>query len=105
MFAPPGEAWTRVSPRLATARCVVLCAAVALVAVVAAVVLVVLGAPVAAVVVVLAALALALWGCWLVRRRVRSWGYAERAEDLLVTGGLLRRRLVIVPYGGCSSST
>ena len=30
---------------------------------------------------------------------MRSWGYAERADDLLVTSGILYRRLVIVPYG------
>jgi membrane protein YdbS with pleckstrin-like domain len=34
----------------------------------------------------------------LVVRSVRSWGYAERAEDLLVRHGLLVRRLSIVPY-------
>ncbi|MEV0565618.1 PH domain-containing protein [Dactylosporangium sp. NPDC050588] len=33
-----------------------------------------------------------------VRRSVRAWGYAERAEDLLVRHGLLVRRLSIVPY-------
>jgi membrane protein YdbS with pleckstrin-like domain len=32
-------------------------------------------------------------------RGLRSWGYAERAEDLLVRRGLLFRRLSIVPYG------
>ncbi|WP_432987607.1 PH domain-containing protein [Dactylosporangium sp. CA-233914] len=32
------------------------------------------------------------------RRSIRSWGYAERAEDLLVRHGLLVRRLSIVPY-------
>jgi uncharacterized protein len=35
----------------------------------------------------------------LLRRTLRSWGYAERAEDLLVRHGLLVRRLSIVPYG------
>jgi len=34
-----------------------------------------------------------------VDRNYRSWGYAERAEDLLVTHGVLYRRLVVVPYG------
>jgi membrane protein YdbS with pleckstrin-like domain len=34
----------------------------------------------------------------LVVRSVRSWGYAERDEDLLVRHGLLVRRLSIVPY-------
>jgi membrane protein YdbS with pleckstrin-like domain len=32
------------------------------------------------------------------RRSIRAWGYAERAEDLLVRHGLLVRRLSIVPY-------
>ncbi len=37
---------------------------------------------------------------WLaLRGRYRSWGYAERAEDLLVRRGLLVRRLSVVPYG------
>jgi uncharacterized protein len=35
----------------------------------------------------------------LLRRSLRSWGYAERADDLLVRRGLLFRRLSIVPYG------
>jgi membrane protein YdbS with pleckstrin-like domain len=34
-----------------------------------------------------------------VDRNYRSWGYSERAEDLLVTRGVLFRRLVVVPYG------
>jgi membrane protein YdbS with pleckstrin-like domain len=32
-------------------------------------------------------------------RSLRTWGYAERADDLLVRHGLLYRRLSIVPYG------
>ena len=44
-------------------------------------------------------LALLVWVWIAVGRRVRSWGYAERAEDLLVTQGILVRRLVVVPYG------
>jgi membrane protein YdbS with pleckstrin-like domain len=32
-------------------------------------------------------------------RSIRSWGYAERSDDLLVRHGLLVRRLSIVPYG------
>ena len=39
------------------------------------------------------------WGWVLIGRTVRSWGYAERADDLLVTRGVLRRALVVVPYG------
>ncbi len=44
-------------------------------------------------------LALFVWAWWLIGRRVRSYGYCERADDLLVTSGILFRRLVIVPYG------
>jgi membrane protein YdbS with pleckstrin-like domain len=40
-----------------------------------------------------------VWIWWVIGRRVRSWGYAERADDLLVTSGILFRRLVVVPYG------
>ena len=32
-------------------------------------------------------------------RRVLSWGYAERDDDLLVIRGVLVRRLSVVPYG------
>jgi uncharacterized protein len=32
-------------------------------------------------------------------RSLRSWGYAERADDLVVRRGLMIRRLSIVPYG------
>ncbi len=39
------------------------------------------------------------WSEWVVRRRFRAWGYAERAEDLLVRRGVLVRRLSVVPYG------
>ena len=34
----------------------------------------------------------------LIVRSVRSWGYAERADDLLVRHGVMVRRLSIVPY-------
>jgi membrane protein YdbS with pleckstrin-like domain len=34
-----------------------------------------------------------------VGRVVRTWGYAERDEDLLVTRGRLYRRLTVIPYG------
>jgi membrane protein YdbS with pleckstrin-like domain len=46
-----------------------------------------------------AGLVVFVWLWWLIGRRVRSFGYAERDDDLLVTSGILFRRLVIVPYG------
>ena len=35
----------------------------------------------------------------LVGRRYRSWGYAEREDDLLVRRGVMFTRLSVVPYG------
>jgi membrane protein YdbS with pleckstrin-like domain len=44
-------------------------------------------------------LALAGWGWWVVARAVRRWGYLETADELAISHGSLRRRLVVVPYG------
>jgi membrane protein YdbS with pleckstrin-like domain len=35
----------------------------------------------------------------LLRGRYRSWGYAEREDDLLIRRGFVFRRLSVVPYG------
>jgi uncharacterized protein len=40
-----------------------------------------------------------VWLWWLIGRRLRSYGYCERGNDLLVSSGIMFRRLVIVPYG------
>ncbi|MEJ7774408.1 MAG: PH domain-containing protein [Nocardioidaceae bacterium] len=97
-FDPPGEPWVRVSPKLATVRRIGLLAfgiPVAAVAVVALAFVAVWGSVVVAVL----AVALLVWSWVVVGRTVRSWGYAERSDDLLVTSGVLRRQLVVVPYG------
>lgn len=44
-------------------------------------------------------LAVAAVAAVLLRRRVRAWGYAERDEDLVVTRGVLVRKITVVPYG------
>jgi hypothetical protein len=36
---------------------------------------------------------------WTLGRRVRAWGYAERADDLIVRRGVMFRRVSVVPYG------
>ncbi|MGW1892048.1 PH domain-containing protein [Streptomyces sp. NPDC002004] len=48
-----------------------------------------------------AALPLALlgWGWRMVGRNWRSWRYAERADDLLISRGVLWREETVVPYG------
>jgi uncharacterized protein len=55
-----------------------------------------------AVAAVAAAVAVALCGTlvlWFVRNRFRAWTYQERDEDLLVSRGVMIRRLSVVPYG------
>ena len=100
LFAPPAEAWQRVSPRLAVLRRALLAfwCGVGLLALLVAWWLFSLdGRLVAAAVVAL--LGLAAWGWWLVGRAVARWGYVETAEELAITRGSLYRRLVVVPYG------
>ena len=53
----------------------------------------------AAVAMPLAAAAVAVVSWSVERGRYRAWGYAERAEDLVVVRGLLFRRTSVVPYG------
>lgn len=45
------------------------------------------------------ALAAGAVGLVIVQRRFAAWGYAERADDLLVKRGVLFSRLSVVPYG------
>lgn len=42
---------------------------------------------------------IALFALRALRRRVHSWQYLEREDDLMVERGLLVRRLSVVPYG------
>ncbi|MGP3952073.1 PH domain-containing protein [Streptomyces sp. 7N604] len=44
-------------------------------------------------------LALTGWGWWMTGRNWRSWRYAERADDLLLSRGVLWQELTVVPYG------
>jgi membrane protein YdbS with pleckstrin-like domain len=99
-FAPPDESWIRVSSKLATAYRINASLVAVLLLVGLGALLLIPGFPV----VISAALAgvvlvVFVWAWWLFGRRTRSWGYAERSDDLLVTSGIMFRRLVIVPYG------
>jgi uncharacterized protein len=98
-FAPPGERWVAVSPRLRTMRRTVVCVVAVLIAGLVAVACVAAGSTIAAVTVAVGVLAVAGLTFVVIGRNYRSWGYAERADDLLVTHGVLVRRLVVVPYG------
>jgi uncharacterized protein len=87
-----------VSPRLARMRRTVLL----VVGVPVGVAVVVGGVSVAPVVGILLAVAaaVALVLAWMsIGRNLRSWGYVERADDLVVTHGALFKKLTVVPYG------
>jgi hypothetical protein len=93
------DGWLRPSPRLASMRraevavgTVAAAVAAAALAWLAAGALAAFGAAAA---VAIAGVAAAV----VVRRRVRSWGYREREDDLLVRRGILFSRLSVVPYG------
>jgi membrane protein YdbS with pleckstrin-like domain len=47
----------------------------------------------------LVAVAVGLTFAWFVRRRFLAWRYQERHEDLVVSRGVMVRRLSVVPYG------
>jgi membrane protein YdbS with pleckstrin-like domain len=99
LFAPSDVAWTPVSPRLATLRRV---NAALTVGVIALVVVPSLGFAAGwgwAAVAFAVLLALFAWSWVLIGRNQRSWGYAEREDELLVTHGVMFRQLVVVPYG------
>jgi membrane protein YdbS with pleckstrin-like domain len=99
-FSPPGQTWTRVSPQLALAYRIWLGSCCAFALVLALLMLLIPDLPgIVPAVVALVVVVVLVWIWWLIGRRTRSWGYAERADDLLVTSGILFRRLVIVPYG------
>ncbi|HJU97209.1 MAG TPA: PH domain-containing protein [Jiangellaceae bacterium] len=99
VFSPPGQEWQRVSRNLAVLRRRLLVVwIVGLVTVAAGIGWLLVDWWVAAIVVALGAVALG-WGLWLIDRNWRAWGYAEREDDLLVTHGVLFRKLTVVPYG------
>jgi uncharacterized protein len=99
-FAPPeNTSWNRVSPALAWYRRLVVGAVCLIAGAGGAVTLFVWASWPWAAGWTAAALAAFAAG-WLLAGRFRgSWGYAEAAEELYLTYGVLVRQLVVVPYG------
>jgi uncharacterized protein len=93
-----GEQWRRPSPRLRLARHLESLVPAALLALALGVVLAFHSWRASALGV---ALPLVVGGVAdvLLQRRVGSWSYLEREDDLLIRRGLLVRRLSVVPYG------
>ena len=99
LFAPADVAWTPVSPKLASLRLVSATIGCGFLALVVALPLgLFVGWP-WAVLTLVVLLAAYIWGWILIGRNQRSWKYAEREDELLVTHGVMFRQLVVVPYG------
>jgi membrane protein YdbS with pleckstrin-like domain len=99
LFAPSDVSWTPVSPKLAAVRRV---SAAVVFGVLAIAGLLLLGMLLSWVYGVLALVLVVLgylWAWVLIGRNQRSWKYAEREDELLVSHGIMFRQLVVVPYG------
>jgi len=95
--APAHTTWSRVSPRLARMRrALVVILVVPWAAMVAGIAV---ASAIAAIAVAGLGVVLAGWGWIAIGRNLGSWGYLERADDLLVTHGALFKKLTVVPYG------
>jgi membrane protein YdbS with pleckstrin-like domain len=103
LFAPVSGHWKPVAPQLATVRRILLLATSAAVAVVGLLLALLPGlspwVAVAGWVLVVGSVGGAVWGWAWAGRNQRSWGYAENDDDLLVTRGVMFKRLVAIPYG------
>ncbi len=93
-----GPAWVGLPGGLLTLRRTLLVIWTVLLAVVTSVVMGLTLGPVWAVLGVFWLLVLA-WGWVLLGKNWRSWRYAERADDLLISRGVLWREETVVPYG------
>jgi uncharacterized protein len=93
------DAWLHPSPRLAVLRLAEAGAVTVLLVLAAGLPLLLTGHDLAATVTALGLLVAGAVAAVLLRRRVASWAFCERAEDLLVRRGVAVQRLSLVPYG------
>ena len=99
LVAPSDVSWTPVSPKLAAVRRL---NAAIMAGVLGLAALFGLGLTLGWVyggLALLVALAALGWSWVLIGRNQRSWKYAERDDELLVSHGIMFRELVVVPYG------
>ncbi|MGW3724493.1 PH domain-containing protein [Streptomyces sp. F001] len=90
--------WTGLPPRLLRMRRMLLIVWLGLLALAAGLLPGLLAGPAWAAFALLP-LALMAWGWDLAGRNWRSWRYAERADDLLISRGVLWHTVTVVPYG------
>lgn len=103
LFLPPAEKWERLSPKYLWAKLVATVVSNTLWVAIStgAVYLLLADSDYFFMVWVIAGLNL-VWFLWRVLRcprLVRSWGYAERDDDVYVTYGIWSKKLTCVPYG------
>ena len=96
---PDPEGWIAVSPKLATARRLVVAVVVGVLVLAVALGLAFTPMPWTAGIAVLVGAAVIAWAWWLIGRQVRATAYSERTDDLVVRSGIMFRRTVVVPYG------
>jgi membrane protein YdbS with pleckstrin-like domain len=93
------DRWLHPSPRLAVLRLAEAGVVTVLLVLAAGVPLLLVGLRLVAGITALALLVAGAVAAVLLRRRVASWAFCERAEDLLIRRGVLVQRLSLVPYG------
>ena len=96
-FDVPGVTWTSVSGRLIGVRRITVGIWLGIPLVGALALAVIFGSAVWIAPAVIAGFL--VWAWWLIPRQVRSIGYAELEDDLLIRKGVLFRSLSVVPYG------
>lgn len=92
-------AWNAPSPRLRVLRRYEVAGTTVAALILATGVAIVVGAATAAVVAIICVVLAGSIADVVAGRRVRAWGYAERAEDLWVRRGVMFRRMSVIPYG------
>lgn len=99
LIAPDPSGYLRPSPRMWSARQVSLALTGIPLAAAASIPAWIFGGTVVGMLVTSAAVLLLLISWVVLRGRYRSWGYLERADDLIVRRGMMFRQVSVVPYG------
>jgi len=99
LFAPSDVSWTPVSPKLATVRRLNAAIMFGLLAIGGLLLFGLLMDWMYGVLALVVAVLGFAWSWILIGRNQRSWKYAEREDELLVSHGIMFRQLVVVPYG------
>ncbi|MGD1058066.1 MAG: PH domain-containing protein [Solirubrobacteraceae bacterium] len=93
------ESWNAPSPKLRLLRHYEVAAGTLIALLLAVGITIALGTTLALVIAVICVLAAGAGTDVVAGRRVRAWGYNERADDLLVKRGVMFRRTSVIPYG------